>query len=79
MGIVHEQESPDSRVPYPPPMPYSIRPISPTPNQRCRLMCCFSDDEYRACGIELNADLSNQDVLMGVKEVPKEQLLPDKR
>ena len=30
---------------------------------------CFSDEEYRAEGIELNEDLSSCQVLMGVKEV----------
>jgi saccharopine dehydrogenase (NAD+, L-lysine forming) len=39
---------------------------------------CFSDEEYLALGIELSEDLSDCDVLMGVKEVPIPNLLADK-
>jgi len=39
---------------------------------------CFSDQEYRAAGISLQEDLSDCEVLMGVKEVPVEQLIPEK-
>ncbi len=39
---------------------------------------CFSDDEYRAEGIELSSDLSSCDILLGIKEVPVEHLLNDK-
>jgi saccharopine dehydrogenase (NAD+, L-lysine forming) len=39
---------------------------------------CFSDDEYERAGIEVSRDLSNCDILMGIKEVPVDQLIPDK-
>lgn len=39
---------------------------------------CFSDDEYRALGIEVCDDLSDCAVLLGVKEVQKDALLPGK-
>jgi saccharopine dehydrogenase (NAD+, L-lysine-forming) len=39
---------------------------------------CFSDDEYRAAGIEVVNDISVADILLGVKEVPVDQLIPDK-
>ena len=39
---------------------------------------CFSDHEYRELGIALAEDLSACDVLMGVKEVSLDALLPDK-
>jgi saccharopine dehydrogenase (NAD+, L-lysine forming) len=39
---------------------------------------CFSDEEYKELGIPLQQDLSNCDVLMGVKEVPLDQLIPNK-
>ncbi|GAB3826368.1 NAD(P)-dependent oxidoreductase [Pontibacter rugosus] len=39
---------------------------------------CFTDAEYEELGIPLQQDLSNCDVLMGVKEVPVEQLVPNK-
>lgn len=38
----------------------------------------FSDIEYEALGIEMTDDLSNCDVLFGVKEVPVENLIPNK-
>lgn len=39
---------------------------------------CFSDDSYRAVGIEVVNDLTNCDILLGVKEVPKDLLIPNK-
>lgn len=38
----------------------------------------YSDDEYRERGIPVVEDLSMCDVILGVKEVPVEMLLPDK-
>lgn len=39
---------------------------------------CFSDREYRISGIEVVDDISRCDILFGIKEVPKETLVPDK-
>ncbi|MCC7534034.1 MAG: alanine dehydrogenase, partial [Bacteroidia bacterium] len=39
---------------------------------------CFSDDEYRKIGIEVREDVSEADILLGVKEVPYNQLIADK-
>lgn len=39
---------------------------------------CFSDEEYIQEGIEVVGDISFCDLLMGVKEVPASQLIPDK-
>ncbi|MCC6385259.1 MAG: alanine dehydrogenase [Bacteroidia bacterium] len=39
----------------------------------------FTDSEYEAAGIELKEDLSDSDLLMGVKEVPVKYLLEGKR
>lgn len=38
----------------------------------------FSDKEYQAAGIGVKDDISDCDILMGIKEVPAEQLLPGK-
>ena len=38
----------------------------------------YSDQEYRDLGLEVRDDLSACDVLMGVKEVPADQLIPNK-
>lgn len=39
---------------------------------------CYSDKEYTAAGVEVKEDMSNCDVLMGIKEVPVSMLLPGK-
>ncbi|MCA8833094.1 NAD(P)-dependent oxidoreductase [Hymenobacter pini] len=39
---------------------------------------CFSDQEYRNLGLEVRPDVSDCDILMGVKEVPVAQLIPNK-
>ncbi len=39
---------------------------------------CFSDEEYQKEGLTLTNDLSDCDVLLGVKEVPLDWLIPDK-
>ncbi len=38
----------------------------------------FTDDEYKAEGFEVTTDVSDCDVLIGVKEVPVETLIPGK-
>jgi saccharopine dehydrogenase (NAD+, L-lysine forming) len=39
---------------------------------------CYKDDEYRNAGIKIAEDLSACDVLLGVKEVPPEELMTEK-
>ncbi len=39
---------------------------------------CFSDAEYRQVGVILQEDLSNCDLLFGIKEVPLPMLIPGK-
>jgi alanine dehydrogenase len=39
---------------------------------------CFLDAEYERAGIELTDDLTNCDILLGIKEVPYSQIIPDK-
>ncbi len=40
---------------------------------------CFSDDEYSEVGIEVTDDMNSCDLLLGIKEVPVEMLLPQKK
>ena len=40
---------------------------------------CFSDEEYLQAGIEVTDDLSSCTLLLGIKEVPVEMLLADKK
>jgi hypothetical protein len=39
----------------------------------------FSDAQYEAAGIPVMDDISHADVMLGVKEVPKEELIPGKK
>ena len=39
---------------------------------------CFSDDEYKRAGIEISEDLSDCDILLGIKEVPAAKILAGK-
>src|SRR5690625_5654662 len=39
---------------------------------------CFRDDEYEKLCVALTDDVSSCDILLGVKEVPVEKLIPDK-
>lgn len=47
--------------------------VQPSPTR------CYSDDEYRKAGIKVTEDISAADILIGVKEVPKEQLVSGKK
>ena len=40
---------------------------------------CYSDDEYARAGVEITHDLSDCNLLLGIKEVPVSQLIPNKR
>ncbi|MCC5918876.1 MAG: alanine dehydrogenase [Cryomorphaceae bacterium] len=80
IGIIREGKTPpDKRVPFTPEQLVEFKDkfdvdiiVEPSPIR------AYPDDEYRKLGIEVSADLSNCDVLMGVKEVPMDQLIPDK-
>ena len=39
---------------------------------------CFSNAEYQHAGVTLQEDLSNCDILLGIKELPVHMLIPDK-
>jgi alanine dehydrogenase len=39
---------------------------------------CFSDKEYQSAGVEITENLSDCDLLLGIKEVPVEMLIPGK-
>ena len=76
IGVLREEKNPpDKRVPLTPLIcseliskyPHIEIYIQPSKNR------CYSDDEYSAFGLNLREDLSECDVLMGVKEVPVEK------
>lgn len=39
---------------------------------------CFSDKEYQSAGVEVKEDVSDCDILFGIKEVPVHMLIPHK-
>jgi saccharopine dehydrogenase (NAD+, L-lysine-forming) len=81
IGIIKEGKTPpDSRVPITPTQAALINQredvqivIQPSPSR------CYTDEEYQAAGVPLSNDLSDCDVLMGVKEVPIKELVADKK
>jgi saccharopine dehydrogenase (NAD+, L-lysine forming) len=81
LGIIRESKTPpDKRVPFTPQQAEEIE-------QRFRhvkVICeaseerAYKDDEYRELGIEVKEDISDCDILMGIKEVAIDKLIPEK-
>ena len=81
IGILREGKvPPDKRVPLTPQQCKSLINIYPrlTIVVQPSPFRCFADDEYTAKGISLQEDLSDCQVLLGVKEVPVDQLISGK-
>jgi hypothetical protein len=81
IGIVREGKMPrDKRVPFTPAQcvilqrEFGLEVLVQPSDWRS-----FSNDEYRAAGVKLEEDLSSCDVLLGIKEVPKADLIPGKK
>jgi len=81
VGIVREGKvPPDKRVPLTPDQCIEVMKnfpnveiiVQPSPIR------CFMDNEYSEKGIMLQEDLSNCDILLGVKEVKTDNLIPNK-
>lgn len=80
LGIIREGKVPsDARVPLNPAQCAAVLKdfdlelvVQPSPGR------CFADVEYQSSGIPMQKDVSQCEVLLGVKEVPIEQLLPNK-
>ncbi len=80
IGVIREGKvPPDSRVPLTPEQCLVLKEkfnhevvVQPSPGR------CIKDEEYLKAGITMTEDLSDCDILMGVKEVPKAQLVSDK-
>ena len=81
VGIIREGKTPpDKRVPLSPEQCALVKKqypnielvVQPSPIRK------FQDDTYREQGIELQEDLSDCDVLFGVKEVPMDMLISNK-
>lgn len=80
IGVIREGKiPPDARAPLSPAQCRQAMEqlgievvVQPSPER------CFRDSEYEAAGIALRDDVSDCDILLGVKEVPVEQLIPNK-
>ncbi len=81
IGILREEKIPeDNRVVLTPLLCKKITEeydqikiiVQPSPTR------AFEDIEYQNAGIELKEDLGDCDLILGVKEVPKENLIPNK-
>jgi saccharopine dehydrogenase (NAD+, L-lysine-forming) len=77
LGIIKEGKvPPDKRVPFTPLQVEEIQQRFPEIKvvvQQSNVRC-FADSEYASLGIEIVEDVSDCDVLMGIKEVPIDQL-----
>ena len=82
IGILKEGKIPiDRRVPLTPRQckevlnkyPNVLISVQPSPVR------CFKDDEYRSLGIPVKEDLSDCELLLGVKEVQIADLIPNKK
>ena len=81
LGIIREGKvPPDKRVPFTPLQLEEIVQRFPQVKIVCQesQVRCFQDDEYRALGIDVVNDISDCDILMGIKEVPVDQLIDGK-
>ena len=80
IGVVREGKTPpDQRVPLTPAQCAELKRSYPdvelvVESSEVRRI---TDDEYRAEGIDVVQDLGGCDVLLGVKEVPLDELIPD--
>jgi alanine dehydrogenase len=81
-GIIKERKNPpDRRVVFSPEKLLEFKKKFPEASIQVESsdIRVFSDDAYRNVGIEVTEDLSDCDVLLGVKEVPIDALIPNKK
>lgn len=81
-GIIKERKNPpDRRVVFSPDRLAEFKTTFPQAVLKVESsdIRIFPDEQYFEKGIEVNHDLNDCDVLIGVKEVPKEALIPNKK
>ncbi|ASS48607.1 MAG: alanine dehydrogenase [Candidatus Fluviicola riflensis] len=82
LGIIREGKvPPDKRVPLTPRQCLLVKTKFPHANVVVQTsnVRAFKDEEYRQVGIEVVDDLHDCDIIMGVKEVNIEDLIPSKK
>ncbi|MDP2160819.1 MAG: NAD(P)-dependent oxidoreductase [Flavobacterium sp.] len=80
-GIIKERKNPpDRRVVFSPQALLDLKTQFPQVKIKVESsdIRVFSDDEYRNVGFEVTTDMTDCDVLFGVKEVPVDALIPNK-
>jgi alanine dehydrogenase len=82
IGIIKERKNPpDRRVVLPPKLCKDL--MDKYPNLLIKVESSktrfFTDEDYKNYGVEVVQNVSDCDVLIGVKEVPKEYLIPNKK
>ncbi len=82
IGVLREEKNPpDKRVPLTPLICSDL--LRKYPNVEIYVqpskIRCYTDDEYTSFGVPLKEDVSDCDILMGVKEVPSDKLIPGKK
>lgn len=82
LGIIREGKvPPDKRVPLTPKQCKQVEQLFPQVKvvvQTSRVRA-FTDKQYTDKGVEIVSDLSDCDIIMGVKEVNKSDLIPNKK
>ena len=81
-GIIKERKSPpDRRVVFSPEELVQLKEVFPDAKIKVESsdIRVFSDEQYANLGIEVTTDLSDCEVLFGVKEVPVDALIPNKK
>ena len=81
-GIIKERKNPpDRRVVFSPDELIQLKNQFPTAEilVESSNIRVFSDEQYSKLGINISNDMSDCDVLFGVKEVPVEALIPNKK
>jgi saccharopine dehydrogenase (NAD+, L-lysine forming) len=81
LGLIREGKiPPDKRVAFTPLQAEEIEQRFP----HVKVICqpsegrCFKDEEYRVLGISVNENIGNCNILMGIKEVPIQNLIADR-
>ena len=81
IGLIREGKNPpDKRVPFTPAQAEEIEQRFPHAKVICQQseVRCFNDSEYETHNITTQPGVDDCDILMGIKEVPVEMLVPNK-
>ncbi|HYG14693.1 MAG TPA: NAD(P)-dependent oxidoreductase [Bacteroidia bacterium] len=78
--IAERKQPPDERVAFTPTQAAELMKVFPGTEivVESSPYRCFTDEEYEAVGIPVVKDISDADILMGIKEIPVEYLIPNK-